>query len=81
MKYGFANFWKEGTSALGQKQTSGHDRLMSALPPIADITESDWDVRFVPQADIEVAACGCQKHATSRPCKRRHNGAWRCQGR
>ena len=40
------------TSALGQKQTSGHDRLMSALPPIADITESDWDVRFVPNGDI-----------------------------
>jgi hypothetical protein len=25
---------------------------MSALPPKADITECDWDVRFVPQADI-----------------------------
>ena len=40
-------------SALGQKQTPQHVRVMSALPPIADITESDWDVRFVPKADIE----------------------------
>jgi len=27
-------------------------RLMSALPPKADIAESDWHVRFVPKADI-----------------------------
>jgi hypothetical protein len=39
-------------SALGQKQTS-HCRLsMSALLPKADIAEYDWDVRFVPKADI-----------------------------
>jgi len=25
---------------------------MSALPPKADIAECDWDVRFVPKADI-----------------------------
>jgi hypothetical protein len=25
---------------------------MSALPPKADIAERDWDVRFVPKADI-----------------------------
>jgi hypothetical protein len=25
---------------------------MSALPPKADIAESDWNVRFVPKADI-----------------------------
>ena len=25
---------------------------MSALPPIADIVERDWDVRFVPITDI-----------------------------
>jgi len=25
---------------------------MSALPPKADIAEYDWDVRFVPKADI-----------------------------
>jgi hypothetical protein len=26
--------------------------MMSALPPKADIAESDWHVRFVPKADI-----------------------------
>jgi hypothetical protein len=26
---------------------------MSALPPKADIPESDWHVRFVPEADID----------------------------
>jgi hypothetical protein len=26
---------------------------MSALPPKADIAERNWDVRFVPKADIE----------------------------
>jgi hypothetical protein len=39
-------------SALGQKQTSGHDRAMSALPPKADIGGARWDVPFVPKADI-----------------------------
>jgi hypothetical protein len=35
----------------GQAQTSG----MSALPPKADIAESDWHVRFVPQATSCIA--------------------------
>jgi len=26
---------------------------MSALPPKADIAECNWDVRFVPKADID----------------------------
>jgi hypothetical protein len=39
-------------SALGQKQTSRLVRAMSALPPKADIAESDWHVCFVPKADI-----------------------------
>ena len=39
-------------SALGQKQTSAHVRVMSALPPKADIAESDWYVWFVPNSDI-----------------------------
>jgi hypothetical protein len=39
-------------SALGQKQTSAHVRVMSALPPKADIAEHRRHVRFVPQADI-----------------------------
>jgi hypothetical protein len=39
-------------SALGQKQTSRHARVMSALPPIADIHQHGLHVRLVPQADI-----------------------------
>ena len=35
-------------SALGQKQTSAHVRMMSALPPKTDITECHRHVRFVP---------------------------------
>jgi hypothetical protein len=27
---------------------------MSAIPPKADVAEYDWDVRFVPKADIAV---------------------------
>jgi hypothetical protein len=52
-------------SALGQKQTSDCRLLMSALPPKADIAEYDWDVCFVPQADIRAqrlrsrAGSGC----------------------
>jgi hypothetical protein len=40
-------------SALGQKQTSAHVGIMSALPPKADIAVGDWHVRFVPRADIQ----------------------------
>jgi hypothetical protein len=36
-------------SALGQKQTSEHVRVMSALPPKADIAELEEHVRFVPK--------------------------------
>jgi hypothetical protein len=39
-------------SALGQKQTLKRLRLMSALPPKADIGTQSWNVRFVPEADI-----------------------------
>jgi len=39
-------------SALGQKRTFSVICVMSALPPKADIPESDWHVRFVPKADI-----------------------------
>src|SRR5262245_50855815 len=43
-------------SALGQKQTSLHVRVMSALPPKADIGTQSWNVRFVPKADISDSA-------------------------
>jgi hypothetical protein len=39
-------------SALGQKQTFPNVRAMSALPPIADISSCNCDVRFVPVGDI-----------------------------
>jgi hypothetical protein len=38
-------------SALGQKQTFKRVRLMSAIPPKADIAERRCHVRFVPKAD------------------------------
>ena len=39
-------------SALGQKQTFALQKVMSALPPIADMCGAFSDVRFVPIADI-----------------------------
>ena len=39
-------------SALGQKQTSALQNVMSALPPKADICSAQADVRLVPKADI-----------------------------
>jgi hypothetical protein len=39
-------------AALGHKRTLQDDRLMSALPPKADIAQSEDHVRFVPKADI-----------------------------
>ena len=39
-------------SALGQKQTLPHVRVMSALLPKADIAKPGNDVRYVPKADI-----------------------------
>src|SRR5690349_12291792 len=43
-------------SALGQKQKSDWCPLMSALPPKADIGGREFDVRFVPIADIRALA-------------------------
>ena len=39
-------------SALGQKQTCAVQKVMSALPPKADMCSALGDVRFVPIADI-----------------------------
>ena len=41
-------------SALGHWRTLKRLHPMSALPPKADITERDWNVCFVPKADIDV---------------------------
>ena len=43
-------------SSLGQKQTFKRLRLMSALPPKADIRQRNCNVRFVPKADSCTAA-------------------------
>ena len=39
-------------SALGQKQTCAAQKVMSALPPKADMCGATRNVRFVPIADI-----------------------------
>src|SRR5215469_1248224 len=52
-------------SALGQKQTFKRLRLMSALPPKADIRSLYRHVRFVPKADI-AAFSAYTNTATSR---------------
>src|SRR5262249_54642016 len=39
-------------SALGQKQTFAPQKVMSALPPKADMCSAPSDVRFGPKADI-----------------------------
>jgi len=39
-------------SALGQKQTCAAHKLMSALPPKADMCGATRDVRFGPEADM-----------------------------
>ena len=41
-------------SALGQKQTSRHVRVMSVIPLKADIRQFRWDVRKVPLADLSI---------------------------
>ena len=46
-------------SALGQKQTCAAQKVMSALPPKADMCGAKRDVRLVPIADIGPgSACG-----------------------
>ena len=43
-------------SALGQKQTCAAQKVMSALPPKADMCGALGDVRFVAKADSCTAA-------------------------
>ena len=38
---------------------------MSALPPKADIAESDWHVRFVPQLDIRHSVPSLQREGVA----------------
>src|SRR6516165_75650 len=65
-------------SALGQKRTLGDFRLMSALPPKADMDHQGCDVRFVPKADINRSfnhlVCKSMRHNLCQPgrgCPRR----------
>ena len=44
-------------SALGHKRTFAVQKVMSALPPIADMCSAQAHVRYVPIADIEA---GCE---------------------
>ena len=43
-------------SALGQKQTFGDPRTMSALDPKATSNALVWNVRYGPEADITSTA-------------------------
>jgi hypothetical protein len=45
-------------SALGHKRTWQQVRVMSALPPKADMVQHNRDVRFVPKADIAAPIAG-----------------------
>jgi hypothetical protein len=45
-------------TAMGHKRTSRYVRVMSALPPKADIAGRKLNVRFVPQADIALRVAG-----------------------
>jgi hypothetical protein len=51
--------WKRcAMSALDHKRTSELVRIMSALPPKADVADRDRYVCFVPKADIGTAEKG-----------------------
>ena len=47
-------------SALGQKQTCAAQKVMSALPPKADMCAALADVCFVPIADIPASQRGAR---------------------
>ena len=53
-------------SALGQKQTFALQKVMSALPPKADMCRALGNVRFVPIADIQ--EFGSHKRKTPGQC-------------
>jgi hypothetical protein len=63
---------------MGQKQTSRHVRVMSALLPIADIPQCRWDVRKVPLTDIGSAVIDRARSRYKREFRRREKR--RCVG-
>src|SRR5215469_15701151 len=68
-------------SALGQKQTSRHLQLMSALPPKADVAKLRCHVRFVPKADSCTAASNLFNHCIGCRKQRWRNRDAECFGR
>src|SRR5262249_41753382 len=52
-------------SALGQKQTFAPQKVMSALPPKADMCGAVADVRYGPKADIVLTGHACDDAAES----------------
>ena len=50
-------------SALGQKRTCAAQKVMSALPPKADMCSATRYVRFVPIADIARVIRSLRRHA------------------
>ena len=67
-------------SAMGQKQTSAHVRVMSALPPKADIGTEPRNVHFVPKADILQRSKMPVVHRANTPvieCSKSSDGSWR----
>ena len=69
-------------SALGQKQTSAHVRVMSASPPKADIDHPGRDVCIVPKADIAFITqrmhAGFDEHDAARRFGASGNNPHRC---
>jgi hypothetical protein len=53
-------------SALGQKQTSRHVRVMSVIPLKADIHQRGLHVRLVPRTDIDTSRSLCDSTFTNR---------------
>ena len=53
--FGLGSAPRRRMSALGQKQTSRHVRVMSVIPLKADIRQREWHVRYVPLADLRSA--------------------------
>ena len=66
-------------SALGQKQTCAAQKVMSALPPKADMCSATSDVRFVPIADIARSLFD-DLIGTGKQCRRHGNAdCFRCR--
>ena len=61
-----ARAMEEAMSVLGQKQTYAPQKVMSALPPIADMCGATRDVRYGPIADIPTITSVQESNAATR---------------